>query len=89
VEDDPMRFSIRDLLWATLVVAMGLGWWMDNRTKHAAVKQAHRLYVTLKFAKEYCDPSEASPAASAIDGGIVFFNSPPDWTPLEEPLVEP
>lgn len=24
----PMRFSIRDLLWATLVVAMGLGWWV-------------------------------------------------------------
>ena len=25
-----MRFSIRDLLWATLVVAMGLGWWVDR-----------------------------------------------------------
>jgi hypothetical protein len=25
-----MRFSIRDLLWATLVVAMGLGWWIDR-----------------------------------------------------------
>jgi hypothetical protein len=31
-----MRFSIRDLLWATLVVAMGLGWWMSYRatTEH-------------------------------------------------------
>jgi hypothetical protein len=25
------RFSIRDLLWATLVVAMGLGWWADHQ----------------------------------------------------------
>jgi hypothetical protein len=25
------RFSIRDLLWLTLVVAMGLGWWVDRQ----------------------------------------------------------
>ena len=24
------RFSIRDLLWLTLVVAMGAGWWVDR-----------------------------------------------------------
>jgi len=23
------RFTIRDLLWLTLVVAMGVGWWLD------------------------------------------------------------
>ena len=26
-----LRFSIRDLLWLTIVVAMGLGWWLDHR----------------------------------------------------------
>jgi hypothetical protein len=26
-----LRYSTRDLLWLTLVVAMGLGWWMDRR----------------------------------------------------------
>jgi hypothetical protein len=26
-----LRFTIRDLLWLTLVVAMGLGWWLDHR----------------------------------------------------------
>jgi hypothetical protein len=25
-----MRFSIRDLLWLTVVAAMGLGWWADR-----------------------------------------------------------
>ena len=25
------RFTIRDLLWLTLAVAMGLGWWVDHR----------------------------------------------------------
>jgi hypothetical protein len=29
-KEKAMRFSIRDLLWATLVVAMGLGWWVDR-----------------------------------------------------------
>jgi hypothetical protein len=43
-----MRFSIRDLLWATVVVAMGLGWWMDrhalNMKLHMSVSQSRRLY---------------------------------------------
>jgi len=25
------RFTIRDLLWLTLVVAMGVGWWLDHQ----------------------------------------------------------
>ena len=24
-----LRFTIRDLLWLTLVVAMAVGWWLD------------------------------------------------------------
>ena len=26
-----LRFTIRDLLWLTLVVAVSVGWWLDNR----------------------------------------------------------
>ena len=26
-----LRFTIRDLLWLTLVVALVLGWWVDHR----------------------------------------------------------
>ena len=26
-----LRFSIRDLLWLTLVVALVLGWWLEHR----------------------------------------------------------
>jgi hypothetical protein len=25
-----MRFTTRDLLWLTVVVALGLGWWIDR-----------------------------------------------------------
>ena len=29
------RFTIRDLLWLTVVVALAVGWWLDNsRLKH-------------------------------------------------------
>jgi hypothetical protein len=26
-----LRFTIRDLLWLTLVVALAVGWWLDRR----------------------------------------------------------
>jgi hypothetical protein len=29
------RFTIRDLLWLTLVVAMGVGWWVSYRSYSA------------------------------------------------------
>ncbi|HZN32635.1 MAG TPA: hypothetical protein VFB80_02415 [Pirellulaceae bacterium] len=25
------RFAIRDVLWLTVVVALSVGWWLDNR----------------------------------------------------------
>jgi len=25
------RFTIRDMLWLTVVVALGVGWWVDHR----------------------------------------------------------
>jgi hypothetical protein len=35
------RFTIRDLLWATVVVALGVAWWVDRRrldARHAETK---------------------------------------------------
>lgn len=35
------RFTIRDLLWLTVVVALGVAWWVDRRNleaRHAATK---------------------------------------------------
>jgi hypothetical protein len=26
-----MRFTIRDVLWLTVVVGLGVGWWVDHR----------------------------------------------------------
>jgi len=33
------RFTIRDVLWTTLVVAMGLGWWTDHRFEQRRQRQ--------------------------------------------------
>jgi hypothetical protein len=85
-----MRFSIRDLMWATALVAVALSWRLDNQTKHAAVQQAHRLHSSLGLAKKWHELAEngyyhrtGAIPASAMPG------SSPDWTALDEPLVKP
>jgi len=35
-----MRFTLRDLLWFTALVAMSLAWWLDVRRRDGAVESA-------------------------------------------------
>jgi hypothetical protein len=37
-----MKFSIRDLLLVTVIVALALGWWIDYRRKAAEIKRLER-----------------------------------------------
>jgi hypothetical protein len=71
--EETMRFSIRDLLWATVVVAMALGWGESylaiNARRLDAVQQARTLHANLSLAKR--------------SSYIV------NWSILDEPLVEP
>jgi hypothetical protein len=39
-----LRFTIRDLLWLTLVVAMAVGWWIDRRNVVDEMRQLVSLY---------------------------------------------
>ena len=41
-----MRFTIRDLVWLTLLVAMGLGWWVHARRLEARCRQLQSDLVT-------------------------------------------
>src|SRR5262252_4317257 len=36
------RFSIRDLLWLTLAVAMALGWWLREGQFNSKLQQANK-----------------------------------------------
>ena len=43
----PFRFTIRDLLWLTLVVALATGWWLDHQ-RDAAQNQPAASLLLLK-----------------------------------------
>ena len=42
------RFTIRDVLWLMVVVAMGLGWLVDNRIKTARYEFVLREYRKIR-----------------------------------------
>lgn len=46
------KFSIRDILWLTLVVGLALGWWVEHR-QHA--RDAVDLHVLRALNRAYMD----------------------------------
>jgi hypothetical protein len=45
------RFSIRDVLWLTVVVALGVGWYLDNARLIAVNAELARRDAETRFAK--------------------------------------
>ena len=43
-----LRFTIRDLLWLTLVVALAVGWWIDHRNTSEIESKMHVLEMEIK-----------------------------------------
>jgi hypothetical protein len=43
-----MRFTIRDLLWLTMVAAMAVAWWVDRR---GLIDSAARLKMDLQMSR--------------------------------------
>jgi hypothetical protein len=41
------RFTIRDLLWLTLVVAMAVGWWLDRSHLAASNKDLDHAFTNI------------------------------------------
>jgi hypothetical protein len=42
-EASPMKFSIRDLMWLTVVVALVMGWGMDHWRQSPELKKAKEI----------------------------------------------
>jgi hypothetical protein len=40
-----MRFTIRDVLWATVVVALAVGWWADHGMLKGLVRWQSQKYA--------------------------------------------
>ena len=87
-----MRFSIRDLLWATLVVAMGLGWWMSYRASAAkqleAVQQTQHHRATLTAAKNWINGIREI-YQQRTSSRLIYESTELNWSVADEPLVEP
>jgi len=45
----PMRFTIRDLLWLTLLAAVLVAWWVDRR---ALAKRIEAMEVPILFLRD-------------------------------------
>jgi len=59
-----LRFTIRDVLWVTMVVALAVGWWLDRARLSARVSFLQRgaNVVTERFSN-----SEDRPITVTID----------------------
>jgi len=42
------RFTIRDVLWLTVVVGLAVGWWMEHSRREASIDRQSLTYVIEK-----------------------------------------
>jgi hypothetical protein len=75
------RFTIRDVLWLMVVVAMGAGWWMDKRMLTAVRLHAKELRDNLTWARLLHDYQPPPPS------GVPSAPLPEvDWKLTERPI---
>jgi len=46
-----LRFTIRDLLWLTLVVALAVGWWVDRAEIRKEREKLDKAWTVLNYDK--------------------------------------
>jgi hypothetical protein len=47
-----LRFTIRDLLWLTALIAMGVGWWLEHRAQRSQLLDALARQAELAIENE-------------------------------------
>lgn len=83
------RFTIRDVLWLTVVVSLAVGWWIDHSraaARHSAVmSRVDRIRTVLNDARSAYWLS-ANEFFQRRDGG--FLPQEPDWAMAARALDE-
>jgi hypothetical protein len=70
------KFSIRDLFWLTVVVALAVGWWLDRRALDVAKTQVEELNTQVK---------ELSAEILQRDTSWMAVSTPPGQTSPDSP----
>ena len=70
-----MRFSIRDLLWLTLVAAFAVAWWVDRsrlQTRLETVETQQRAEAELALAEAKLMEGQARAAVAAAQANVEY-----------------
>ncbi|HZN35258.1 MAG TPA: hypothetical protein VFB80_15625 [Pirellulaceae bacterium] len=96
-----VRFSIRDVLWLTALVALAVGWWLDRRevqrlgeARAAAIRShAEALQAALRNAQLYQSLTSSTTGTVVSSGapGSSYIDYGPitpdvDWSLADKPL---
>jgi hypothetical protein len=65
-----MKFSIRDLLFVTVIVAMAVAWWLDHRRQANEIKKLKEQWLVKDFiwSDVYGLPASLGPAPNPPRG---------------------
>ena len=71
------RFTIRDVLWLTVVVALGVGWWLERTRSQGQARRIERLDAEVKqlgsvIKTHYDDLERIEQALPAFGAGLVW-----------------
>jgi hypothetical protein len=67
----PLRFTIRDLLWLTALLAMGLAWWLDYSDRKWITAKDRDFEAACKARVKYAeDKTETWKAISRENGSV-------------------
>jgi hypothetical protein len=81
------RFTIRDVLWLMVVVALGLGWWIDRTAvkKHYSKSAVDQANMATGIAKKInAQNKRVGLLESAIEKAGFNLNESPDLITLEK-----
>jgi hypothetical protein len=86
------RFTIRDVLWLTVVVAMGAGWWIDRLAQDARRTgiRIHALELRSALTNAKYNQDNFGPQWDTADGRIIYYSwlKPVDWKLADKPIPE-